>query len=314
MSYYDKYKKKQKTYTYTHDGKDYYLDFGEDGYYEDQVSLFKGPIKGTGYIGDDASARSRSNHSAMAIAFFFKHGREPSREEFNAILSDAGIKVKNRDVFYRNAVKDLNRFLENNNLDKSTFGLDIQQANEQRQENAKDSALSDYYKDVYSLNEGTTGRNMYDELAGIYERQADAELLSSQVMMQNQAMQQAQVIKQITDQVKAERMARLRAGMSQAQIANQDMMMMMSNVQAINENAQMMSQQRLAAQTGKSLARDQAYMEYMKQANERGQAAAAFDAAGGGNAYMQAGLYAAQTGVPFDEAYGIITNQNKDKQ
>ncbi len=101
-------------------------------------------------------------------------------------------------------------------------------------------------------------------------------------------MQLAAVVKQITDQIRSERMSRLKAGMNPAQIANQDMQMMMANIGALNQSAQAASQQSLEAQLGLNSAKDEAYMAYLDQANARGQNAAAMYAADSGNANKMA--------------------------
>lgn len=157
------------------------------------------------------------------------------------------------------------------------------------------SAFNEYYQDLYSLKEGTGGRAMYDELAGVYGRQADTARAMADVQFQNQALQQAQTVKAISDQVRAERMARLRAGMSEAQIANQDMQMLMANVNTVSQNNMMLNQARLEAQAGQSDARNQAYLSYLEQANARGQNAAAMYATDAGNLNKQVNDYLRQT-------------------
>ena len=148
----------------------------------------------------------------------------------------------------------------------------------------KTSAFNDYYNDLYSLKEGTGGANLRDNLGRVYENQAQSALSLADANYQSEAFRQAQTVKQITDQVRAERMSRLRAGMSESQIANQDMQMLMANVNSLNENATMLGQQRLEARVGKNTAQDEAYLAYLDQVNARGQNAAAFYAADSGNA------------------------------
>ena len=138
---------------------------------------------------------------------------------------------------------------------------------------------------MYSLKKGTGGADLRDNLGRVYENQAQGALSLADANYQSEAFRQAQTVKQITDQVRSERMSRLRAGMSESQIANQDMQMLMSNVNALNENATMLGQQRLEARVGKNTAQDEAYLAYLDQANARGQNAAAFYAADSGNAY-----------------------------
>lgn len=150
-----------------------------------------------------------------------------------------------------------------------------------------DTAFNDYYNNIYSMNQGTQGREMYDRLVAAEQNRALSEYNMADAMQQNQAMQQAQTIKAITDQVRAERMARLRAGMSEAQIANQDMQMMMTNVNALNQQTQEMNMARLQAQYAYDNAQDTAYQQYLDQANARGQIGSAMYAADAGNLNFQ---------------------------
>jgi hypothetical protein len=185
---------------------------------------------------------------------------------------------------------------------------DLQQGISTSATQAANQTVDPYFRDIYSLEEGTGGRAMYDELAAGFERQAGLAGVAADVQFQQQALQQAQVVKQITDQVRAERMARLRAGMSESQIANQDMQQMMTNVNALNQNAAMLNQGRIESQLGQMGARDQAYLTYLEQSNQRGQVGAATSAAEAGNAYLQALRRMEQTGENFSTAYkNVVT-------
>jgi hypothetical protein len=148
-------------------------------------------------------------------------------------------------------------------------------------------AFNAYYNDLYSLAPGTGGAEMLGRLEQSYANQAQQAATMADVGFQQAALQQASTVKQITDQVRSERMARLRAGMSESQIANQDMQMLMSNVNTLNQNAQMLNQQRLEAQIGMNTAQDQAYMDFLNQANTRGQVATGMAASDAGDAYQQ---------------------------
>ena len=128
---------------------------------------------------------------------------------------------------------------------------------------------------------------MLGRLEDSYVNEAQQAATMADVGFQQAALRQAQSVKQITDQVRSERMERLRAGMSEAQIANQDMQMLMTNVNTLNQNAQMLNDQRLQAQIGMNTAQDQAYMDYLGQANQRGQIGAASAASDAGDAYQQ---------------------------
>jgi len=154
-------------------------------------------------------------------------------------------------------------------------------------EDGKTSAFNQYYNDLYSLNEGTSGAQMLGRLEEAYTNQARQAATMADVGFQQAALQKASTVKAITDQVRNERMERLRAGMSESQIANQDMQMLMTNVNALNENAAMLNQQRLQAQIGMNTAQDQAYMDFLNQANARGQIATGMAASDAGDPYQQ---------------------------
>jgi hypothetical protein len=151
----------------------------------------------------------------------------------------------------------------------------------------KVSAFNEYYRDLYSLEPGTGGAEMLGRLEQSYANQAQQAATMADVGFQQAALQQASTVKAITDQVRSERMARLRAGMSESQIANQDMQMLMANVNTLNQNAQMLNQQRLEAQVGMNTSQDQAYTDFLNQANTRGQVATGMAASDAGDAYQQ---------------------------
>lgn len=151
----------------------------------------------------------------------------------------------------------------------------------------RDVALDKYFNEWYSGNEGTTGVKVRDELENVFTNQANNELMLADAAFQQQALQQAQTVKAITDQVRAERMSRLKAGMSESQIANQDMQMMMANVGALNDQAAVMNQGRLQAQSNLNTAKDQAYLAYLEQASGGSQVGAAYSAANAGDLSYQ---------------------------
>lgn len=177
--------------------------------------------------------------------------------------------------------------------------------------------LNAYYNDLYSLDEGTGGRAMYDALLNANMAEARAGYNVADLQQQQAAMQQAATVKQIADQVRAERMARLRAGMSESQIANQDMQMMMTNVQALNDQSLAASQARYDAMTGMELAQHNAYREYLAQADARGQNAAAMYAVDAGNPITMTDLYRSR--MLLDPTYNtffdpVTGQQRKDEK
>jgi hypothetical protein len=193
------------------------------------------------------------------------------------------------------AIKNLRRAqaqLINNNADKFGFqvGLDgtIQPVDGlQTPGDGQANAFNEYYRDLYSLEEGTSGAAMLGRLEQSYANQAQQASMMADVGFQQAAMQQAMTVKQITDQVRAERMARLRAGMSESQIANQDMQMLLTNTNTLNQNAQMLNQARLEAQVGINTSQDQAYQDFLAQSAQRGQVATGMAASDAGDVYQQ---------------------------
>ena len=162
--------------------------------------------------------------------------------------------------------------------------------------NAQQSAYDAYYRDLYSLDDGTLGKTMLDNLAEAERNAAVSNMQLAEAQYQQQAMQQAETVKAITDQVRTERMARLRAGMSEAQIANQDMQTMLTNMNALNQQAAEMNANKLAAQQQYNLAQDTAYQQYIQNATAVGGTSAAFAASDAGSAHSAALNYMRMTG------------------
>jgi len=213
----------------------------------------------------------------------------------DAELRELGLTDGNdNDAKYKNIVAAQNQIIANNkDLWPDIYAqLPSQQAKQglpgiATEDDGQVSAFNAYYNDVYSLSPGTGGAEMLQRLEQSYENQAQQQATMADVGFQQAALQQANVVKQITDQVRSERMARLRAGMSESQIANQDMQMLMTNVNTLNQNAAMLNQQRLQAQIGMNTAQDQAYADYLNQANARGQVATGMAASDASDAYQQ---------------------------
>ncbi len=161
----------------------------------------------------------------------------------------------------------------------------------------KEEALNRYYYDIYSLEEGTTGKRFLDRFEQGFKNRAAQEMVLADAQYQQAALLQAQKVKQITDQVRSERMARLRAGMSEAQIANQDMQMLMANVGALNDQAQALNEGRLQAQLGYNTAQDQAFEAYLNQANQQIQGGASLYASQVGDINYQVQQYLRRQGI-----------------
>ena len=180
---------------------------------------------------------------------------------------------------------------------------------EQEAEEAYREAAEDYYwNQLYNLEGNTLGADMYNRLTQSEQNAAMSNMQLAEAQYQQAAMDQAAVVKSITDQVKAERMAKLKAGMNEAQIANQDMQIMLNNMNTLNQQVNTLNQNRLAAQQQYNLAQDTAYQQYLNSAAGTSQAGAAYSAAGAGDATRQSLL-----NMYYTDKYGNIykkSNQN----
>ena len=179
----------------------------------------------------------------------------------------------------------------------------------------KEEAFNNYYDDWNNYEDpNSQGGKVLRRLEESYQNKANTDILLAEATMQQQALQQAQTVKAITDQVRAERMARLKAGMSESQIANQDMQMMMANVNALNQNVAMANQAKLGAQANQMMAKDLAFADYLGQSLQGGQIGAAYSAADAGNPSMQVREYMRNNpGVSYPQAWQIVTGQNLNK-
>ena len=177
---------------------------------------------------------------------------------------------------------------------------------EQDAQDAREAAYNAYWNELYSLQDGTLGSQMLDNFTAAEQNAAMSNMQLAEAQYQQAAMDQAAVVKSITDQVKAERMAKLRAGMNEAQIANQDMQLMINNMNTLNTQMNTMNQNRLAAQQQYNLAQDTAYQQYLETAAGLGQVGAAYAASDAGDVYMQTLKRMRQTGEDFATAQTYV--------
>lgn len=203
-----------------------------------------------------------------------------------------------------------NKPLNSSNSSNSSNTDDI--IDEYEKPSYKEESFNQYYKDTWDTSPGTTAYSIWSGLTQA-ERNAATEAMSlADASYQNAMLQQAATVKNITDQVRAERMAKLRAGMNESQIANQDMQMMMSNINAMNDRITAMNDTRLAAQSQYNLAQDTAYKEYLNQAQAMNQTGAAYYAAQAGDPYSQALNYMNKTGSSFSDSFKAVTTGTTD--
>ena len=259
-------------------GKEYSLDALRDASFFQGYSSPLGMIvssirRSDGYKTNNLFSKGTTRDLENAIQVMLDLGHVPDRDT----LRNYGINLSAQ--AYNNVRDDLYTFLEKNGVAAN----DLPTPNESP--SAQEAAFNAYYRDIYSTEAGTTGGNIYNRMVEAEQNAARSNMTLADAQMQQAAMQQASTVKALTDQVKAERMAKLRAGMSEAQIANQDMQTMMTNINALNQQANEMNYAQLQAQQQYNLAQDTAYQQWLDNANAMGQTGAAYAASDAGDVY-----------------------------
>lgn len=175
-------------------------------------------------------------------------------------------------------------------------------------QDARKTAETDYLNSLFSKQEGTLGGDILANSTSLFEKQAANAQLVAETSMQQQALAQAQGIKQVTDSLRNERMSQLRAGMSESQLADRELSMLMSSVDTFNTQAQQSAQDSLTAQLGANTAKEEAYNEYLTHVSQIGQTYAADRASQASSVPEVAARYyydmqAAGTPKTWDQAY-----------
>jgi len=188
-----------------------------------------------------------------------------------------------------------------------------ERAKQLRLDEAQGIAYNNYWNNLFDRNrEGSLGKEAYDQLLLAEQNNAQGAIDLANAQTQQLAMAQAQTVKNITDQVRAERMARLRAGMSESQIASQDMQQMIANTNALNDQIAASNMGVLQGQQQLAGAQQTAYQNWLNSMNQTGTTASAMAATDAGNPYQLAKQYGTLT--PQQQNYWktvIGAEQNK---
>lgn len=126
---------------------------------------------------------------------------------------------------------------------------------------------------------------------GLLNAQTDANVQNSEITAQQGFMQQAQMKDQLVEQIKTDRISKMRSGLTPMQIAQEDLQFMVGNMQMNNQQMQLVNQQRLMATQQKNMNPYQAFIN--SQAAVTGQqgyvnAASGFAATDAGDLNQQA--------------------------
>lgn len=259
----------------------------------------RGSAWGDGYYFNNPFRTSNAEDIELAVKFIMDNGYS-DKDEIQKYLQANGRVGPDSEM--REIIADAGTYLR-------SIGYDVNNMPNKPSGSPTEAALNAYYDDIYSLKEGTTGKSIYDNLLKAEQDAALSNMQLADANFQQQAMQQAQTVKNITDQVRAERVARLRAGMSESQIANQDMAMLMSNVNALNQQAADANAARLQAQQQYQNAQNTAYQAWLANANTMAQTGAALSASDSGDIIQQARRYSQATGVSLKQAVDTLSGK-----
>ena len=146
---------------------------------------------GNDYRFDNLFRQGGKEHLDGAIQYLLEYGKMPTKEEFEYYT---GYSIN--DSAWNNIRYDLNVFTSENNLDLDAYRQDAGIVSDPNQE-----AFNEYYNDIYSLEEGTTGRQMLDNYTLAEQNAAMSNMQLAEAQYQQAAMQQAETVKNIADQV-----------------------------------------------------------------------------------------------------------------
>lgn len=180
-------------------------------------------------------------------------------------------------------------------------------------EKSQDIAYNNYWNNIYDKNrEGSLGQETYQQLLTAEQNAALSNIDLANAQAQQLGLAQAQTVKNITDQLKAERMSMLRAGMSESQIANQDMQQMIANTNALNEQIAASNMAVLQGRQQYANAEQTAYQNWLNAMNGVGTNASAMAATDAGNPYQLAKQYGTLTPQQQSNYKTVVgTEQNK---
>jgi hypothetical protein len=243
-----------------------------------------------GYKTNNFFIRGQVKHVESAIQYFLENQKMPS-------ASDIGVGGGKP---YDNVMEDVRKWLSRNGIDEVKYSKDANQfiysdqGGEKNPDapkvapvvNTEASTLNPYT--AYLEEQRSKQENA--EL-GLLNETTKANIQNAEISTQQGMIQQAQLKDQLVEQIRSDRLSKMRAGLTPMQIAQEDLQFMVGNMQGNNQNMQMMNQQRLAAQQQKAINPYQAYVN-ANAAITGGQgyvnAASGFAATDAGDLYQQA--------------------------
>ena len=126
---------------------------------------------------------------------------------------------------------------------------------------------------------------------GLLNAQSDANMQNAEIIGQQNMMQQSQLKNQIIEQIKGDRLGKMRSGLTPMQIAQEELQMTVGNMQMNSDEMKLINQQRLMGTQQKAMNPYQAYINAnaaVTGGQGYGNIATGFGATDAGDLYMQA--------------------------
>ena len=149
---------------------------------------------------------------------------------------------------------------------------------------------------------------------GLLNEQTRAGQQNAEISAQQSMIQQAQLRDQIVEQIKLDRMSKMRQGITPMQIANESLQFTVGNIQANNQEMTGVNQARLAATQQQGLNPYQAYLNSVNGVGyqTQGNVASGMAATDASDMYQQAMKYARSQGrsyikpEDYDRVQGVV--------
>jgi hypothetical protein len=174
----------------------------------------------------------------IMLDFFKKYNRMPDEKEFVLF----GGKSKQ----FEKSLRDVGGFLRETGID--IFGKET-----------KTEEFNPYLKYMEQQR-----KDLEQSELGFLNTQSDIQKQNAEISAQQAMVQQAQFKDQLVEQIKSDRISKMRSGLSPMQIAQDNLQFMVGNMQANNQQMQMLNQQNLMATQQKKLNPYQAYLTSMQ--------------------------------------------------
>lgn len=200
-----------------------------------------------GYESNNMFQAGQAKHVEEAIQFFLENGKMITLSEFkNGTPSKQG--------FENNVLKDVRTWLSKNGIDEATYTNEGSKVFESTS-TPKETPFNPYtnYLEQQRIGQENAERGLLNAQTDIAKQNAD-------ITAQQAMMQQSQFKDSLIEQIKADRLSKMRSGISPMQIAQENLQYTVGNMQNNQQQMQLANQGKLTAVQQEQLNPYQAYI------------------------------------------------------